>query len=568
VIPRWAAAAGVLALAAVVDARAQVPDSLARQLPILLRSSGGPLRIVSGMPGTPGRTLVFSMTAPPLLSQYPVPPLTRPEMNQISEARQLAADGLYARALAELDTLLAAHPHHAQILTERARVQLASGEFAAVERLARTERTRARDSLLLATEAIQALEKLGKPREGAAIALEAWTADPAQDWADATLQRLGKADPRGVREQVRATLKRVPERDDIAIAAARLDWQLGDSRAASATLAAADQPGDAGSLRWRFAQTLLSQRSARDSTGAAEALLDLAADTRFPPDVRLAAGRRAWEVMSARGAEGEAASRITRALKDIPPARWDGAFLMDIARALRVAGQTDEARALLGAGQVKVGRSALEAEQALADLRDGPPERALPALKAAAPGSSDAAFRYAEALFFAGQPDSALPWYQKVSELPAHPNAGASLERIYLIEDAMPRAALPAFGRVAYETWRGDPRRAGALADSLYRTMSRGPLWAQAAMQLAALRVTLGDPRGALEPLLAVADSLPDDRMAPLARQRAGDLYAGRLKDPKSAVAQYEECLARYPRAWNAAEVRRRLEQLRRDHRL
>jgi hypothetical protein len=40
------------------------------------------------------------------------------------------------------------------------------------------------------------------------------------------------------------------------------------------------------------------------------------------------------------------------------------------------------------------------------------------------------------------------------------------------------------------------------------------------------------------------------------------------LKDPKSAVAQYEECLARYPRAWNAAEVRRKLETLRRDRRL
>ena len=566
-IPRWAAVAGVLALAAVADARAQAPDSLARQLPILLRSSGGPLRIVGGAPA-PGQPLFLSITAPPSLSQYPIPPLTRAEMNRIVEARQLASDGLYARAQAGLDTLLAAHPHHAQILTERARVQLASGEFAEVERLARAERTHARDSLLLATEAIQALEKLGKPREGAGVALEAWSADPAQDWAEATLLRLGKADPRGVREQVRAAIKRAPERGDVAIAGARLDWMAGDARATSATLAAADHPGDAGSLRWSFAQTLLGQRSPRDSTGASEALLDLAADTRFAHDVRLAAARRAWEVMSARGADGEAATRIQRALKDIPPARWDGAFLMDVARALRVSGQTDEARTLLGAGEVKVGRSALEAEQALADLRDGPPERALPALKAAASGSSDAAFRYAEALFFAGQPDSALPWYQKVSDLPAHPNAGAALERIYLIEDATPREALPAFGRVAYEVWRGDAKRASALADSLYRATARGPLWAQAAMQLASLRVSLGDARGALEPLLAVADSLPDDRMAPLARQRAGDLYAGRLKDPKSAAAQYEECLARYPRAWNAAEVRRKLEQLRRDRRL
>jgi len=64
-----------------------------------------------------------------------------------------------------------------------------------------------------------------------------------------------------------------------------------------------------------------------------------------------------------------------------------------------------------------------------------------------------------------------------------------------------------------------------------------------------------------------VADSLPADRLAPVARQRAGDLYLTRFKDEAKALAQYEECLARYPRAWNSAEVRRRVEQLRRDRR-
>ena len=57
-------------------------------------------------------------------------------------------------------------------------------------------------------------------------------------------------------------------------------------------------------------------------------------------------------------------------------------------------------------------------------------------------------------------------------------------------------------------------------------------------------------------------------RLAPLARQKAGDLYLARLHDEAHAIEQYEECLARYPRAWNAPEVRRRLDQLRRDRRL
>ncbi len=33
------------------------------------------------------------------------------------------------------------------------------------------------------------------------------------------------------------------------------------------------------------------------------------------------------------------------------------------------------------------------------------------------------------------------------------------------------------------------------------------------------------------------------------------------------ALEQYEECLARYPKAWNAPEVRRQVEALRREHR-
>ncbi|MFM8559319.1 MAG: hypothetical protein ACKOC6_06930 [bacterium] len=76
-----------------------------------------------------------------------------------------------------------------------------------------------------------------------------------------------------------------------------------------------------------------------------------------------------------------------------------------------------------------------------------------------------------------------------------------------------------------------------------------------------------GDVRGALVPLLVVCDSLPDDRLAPLARQRAGDAYAA-LGDDTAALVHSEKCLARYPRAWNSAEVRRRVERLRKEKRL
>jgi hypothetical protein len=188
-------------------------------------------------------------------------------------------------------------------------------------------------------------------------------------------------------------------------------------------------------------------------------------------------------------------------------------------------------------------------------------------LEKAAIGSREGVFRYAEALFFAGMPDSAMALYQLVSHDPKSPFTAPALERLFLIEDADPQSALPALGQMAYESWRGEARHAAALAESLYHALPRGALWATTALELATYRDRSGDETGALDPLLAVADSLPGDRLAPVARQRAGDIYRLKLKDDAKALAQYEECLARYPKAWNAPEVRRVVETLRRERR-
>jgi tetratricopeptide (TPR) repeat protein len=313
----------------------------------------------------------------------------------------------------------------------------------------------------------------------------------------------------------------------------------------------------------------------RDSSAAVEALVRLAGDGRFDAVWRLSAAQRAWELQGARGAQEETAPELARALKGVPLARWPSDFLVSLARTLRQAGHTDQARSLLhgtgGSGPGNVPRGAvpqLDLEEALADLRDGPPERTLPRLSELAGASPEGAWRYAEALFFAGLSDSALACYQRIAGNPEGTFSGAALERVYLIEDADPPDALPLFGRAAYEEWRGDRRQALVLTDSLVRTLPREALWAEAAVWLGAQRDAAGDAHGALAVLLAVADSLPDDRLAPLARQRAGDIYLLRLKDERAALAQYEECLARYPRAWNAPEVRRRAEQLRRGPRL
>jgi hypothetical protein len=61
---------------------------------------------------------------------------------------------------------------------------------------------------------------------------------------------------------------------------------------------------------------------------------------------------------------------------------------------------------------------------------------------------------------------------------------------------------------------------------------------------------------------LSVAEGAPDDRLAPVARRKAGDAYRQAGNDPL-ALAQYEELLVRYPRSWLAPETRRLVQELR-----
>ena len=563
------AAAVALAAAAAGPAAAQAFDSTAVEWHVPDFDSRVPgIRQIA-----PGLVVVGASDEAelPPVSQRPMPPLSPTQAIRLRQARALRANGQFDQARAALAPLLAEVAHHPAVVTEQARLLLARQDFAAAERLGRTERAVQRDSVMVARELALALERLGRPRDAAGVALETWLASPLDaDWAQETVIRLAPADARGVRELVRRATAARPGRADQVRACAMLDWRAGDLAAALATLERAERPGPARApLLWDFARQLASTGASRDSGAAAGALTALAGDGRFDAAWRLTAAQYAWTLQCGRGAGDEAAPALARALDGVPTARWPADFLVAIARGLREAGRTNEARALLRSGAAPPAAvPQLDLEEALADLRDGPPERALPRLAALAGATPEGEWRYAEALFFAGRSDSALGLYQRIAANPQAAFRGAALERTYLIEDAEPRAALAVFGRIAYEEWRDDRRRALALTDSLAQALPRGALWAQAALLLASQREAAGDARGALGPLLAVADSLPDDRLAPLARQRAGDLYRLGLKDETAALAQYEECLARYPRAWNAPEVRRVAERLRRNRRV
>lgn len=490
-------------------------------------------------------------------------PLGTEQLRKLGEARRLRLSGKHDRARPILQSLLMEVPHHPGVIGELIALHTDREEWPSIERLARGERLSQRDSVVLAHELVHALAQLRRPRDAALVAIEAWTAAPAeQEWALAIVERAPAADQRAAREALRRAAERRPARVDLARGAARLDARAGDVRPALRALGNADRADGRWRLRWSVAEELLSSALAPDSAAAGEVLLDLASDPTADGGYRASAAQRYWEVADAREQGREGASRIRKSLADVPPERWSPELRLKVARELRHSGRTAEVRELLAPSGGRDASPDFELERLLTDLRDGPPARVLERMRALAEATPDASFRYAEALFFAGEADSAHAWYTRAAAAAAAPNAGAALERLYLLEEPTAREAREVLGRIAYAEWRGDRATFLALSDSLYRALPRGPAWAQAALLAAAARAD--DPRAALLPLLAVADSLPGDRLAPLARQRAGDLYLARLGDEAQAIRQYEECLARYPRAWNAAEVRRKLEQVRR----
>ena len=511
----------------------------------------------------------FEIRIPVSVPQYgqgPVTPLPPQIQARLDRARMLRGSGKLEAARDTVQKLLAAVPHHPMLLIELAGTEQDRRAWRAVESLAKTERAFAKDSLLLAQDLTLALERLGRPKEAAAVVLQAWVAEPmVATWAEGWLDSLARLEPKGVRELAQKTALSQPGRDDLARGAAWVGWIAGDKAGALKLLASTEVDGRT-PARWSFAEELVQHGTGPDSAAAVDVLLDLAGDHARGEAYRLPAARRAWGIASYLGSPAVAAERVSRALKDIPADRWGAELTVPVMRALREGGNAEATKPLLRAlGEQGRAVPEIALEHALGVLREGPPERALPELASLADTLGEARFRYAEALFFAGQADSAGKVYARVAADPADRRAGGSLERMYLIEDATPRTALADFGRLAWEEWRGEPKRALALADSLARSLPKGPLWAQVSMAQARLQESLGDGKAALPALLAVAEGLPDDRLAPLARQRAGDVYRVWYKDDAKALAQYEECLARYPKAWNTPEVRRWVEILRRD---
>lgn len=512
--------------------------------------------------------LIQGVTSPAKVrAQRPVEPLPPPLATRLQRAIDLRVSGLPERARDTLQALLKERPHHPAIVTEMGRADLARGDWSAVERLASAERSAARDSSLLGQELATAYERLGKPRDAFRVAIEAWTVSPVDGpWASGVVFRLAPSDARGALAALESAASPRPWRTDLAMGYARLLAVSGKPAEAARVLADTEKRTARTGLRVLFADESLRTGRPADTTAALHVLLDLTAETARRPDERMATARRAWMAVESSGREAEWAPRLALAVRDVPAERFGPDLLLALVRSLQRTGHPAEAKMLLAANPSLEQRSPeLALERAMAIAREGPPARALPLLDSLARAWPSARFMLAEAQFFAGELDSAHANYDRVAAVPENEHAAEALDRMYLLEESPDSPLRPLLAQIAYERWRGATSRALALTDSLWRMQApHGDYAARAGLMLATLRMEVGDARGALVPLLVVCDSLAEDRLAPAARQRAGEAYMA-LGDPKNALAQYEECLARYPRAWNSAEVRRRVERLRKE---
>jgi tetratricopeptide (TPR) repeat protein len=555
------AALVALATAAFAQAPAQNPP---QPVPIIVQA---PTRTPTPFPPD----LIQAVTVPaPARSQHPVEPLPPAVALRLQRAVDLRATGLPERARDTLLVLLRLVPHHPLLVTELGRTQLAREDWSAVERLATAERAASRDSTLLGRELAEAYERMGRPRDALRIALEAWTVSPVDgQWASPLVFRLAPLDARGTAAALEAVATPRPWRTDLTVGLARLYSLSGRPADVVRVLSDAEKRSGRTGLRVLFAEDALRTSTPADTSSALAVLNDLGADASRRPDERVASVRRAWLAVEASGREAEWASRLAQALHDVPVDRWGPEFLLALVRALQRTGHPAEARALLAANPTLEQRiPELRLEHALGLAREGALAQALPMLDSLNQAWPPAKFMLAELQFFSSDLDSAAANYTRVADNPNDPDAAAALDRLYLLEESPGSPLRPMLGLIAYERWRGRRAVATQLADSLWRMQApHGAYAARAGLELAELRTEANDVKGALVPLLVVCDSLAEDRLAPLARQRAGDAYSA-LGDEKHALAQYEECLARYPRAWNSAEVRRRVEKLRREGRL
>ncbi|HKA23862.1 MAG TPA: hypothetical protein VKF80_02645 [Candidatus Eisenbacteria bacterium] len=417
-------------------------------------------------------------------------------------------------------------------------------------------------------------------------------------------QLLEWADTDDVGPQVVAAAERradaAPKDVNRALLAAEIECRAGKIQAALARLTRAEP---AGVPHGQLAHAL-AERLAVDSQGTALATPVWLEIARGPYDANLRADalRRLLNpnLLVASGSTVRTvvtpitASDLESAWRSLPAGEERAQIGLDLLQVLRARGENAAAdrvaTELSKSGAPGKLSAPVDVEAGLLALGQGNLDEAGKRLERARAQSFDdpsrerAEFAQAEVLFYSGQFDSALASYDRFSNAhPLSPLANEALSRSFLLEDSR-APGLPALAKGLYaearRQWeeairwadqaeqesRGSdrqvseaPRTDGAPPESLGLA---NPVRAEALLLVSRAQEAKGAPGEARAAALSVAESLPGDRLAPLARKRVGDLDLAR-GDKESALAQYEEMLARYPRSWLAAEVRRQVTDLR-----
>ena len=538
----------------------------------------------------------------------------------LARAMMLVRSSRVETALPMLEALWQRHPDSPRIATAAASAYLRAGRPNDALRLLEDSEKAAKEARAkgkLAAPAVDpfaamrahVLLALGRRKDAIPWMVEA-AANPRGEAFALQRQLLEWAETVDVGPDVVTAAERradaLPKDVNRALLAAEIECRAGKTEAALARLARAEPSG---MPHGQLAQ-VLGERLASDAQGSALAAPLWLAITRgsYDAGVRADALRRLLQPTTIVSADGQGKARVTPvAAKDLesawsslPPGEEKARLGLDLLQALRARGDSQAAERVAselsrtgGPGQLA---GPVDVEAGLLALGQGRLDEAGKRLERARTQSVDddarerAEFAQAEVLFYSGQFDSALAAYDRFADAhPMSPLANEALARAFLLEpdqDTAPGQApgLPSLAKGLYAetrrqwdeaaSWADKAQQESRGSDRLASEMPRtegaapeslglaNPVRAQALLLLSRIEEARGVPAQARLAALAVCDSLPGDRLAPVARKRVGDLDLAR-GNKESALAQYEEMLARYPRSWLAAEVRRQVTDLR-----
>lgn len=210
------------------------------------------------------------------------------------------------------------------------------------------------------------------------------------------------------------------------------------------------------------------------------------------------------------------------------------------------------AKCLLGAGRLS------EARETYADLAKNPADL-----------NPQAQYMVAEVSFFMGETDSAMSLYSSLAA--DHPDwelANDAIDRVFTLQENAGQSDNRPLGLYATAELLAKIDRPDSALGYLNRIVEDFPnssLVDDALLRSADLYLVLDDPDRALSACSTVAGEHPDSRLAPLAREKLGDIWWEKKSDAARALEEYTKGLDEFPESLIAPRVRDKVARLRRE---